>query len=340
MNPFSYVLAVEPDAATATLTNNPTAKFIAGGTNLLDLTKEGVETPQQLIDINRLPLEGIDVQSDGSIRIGAMVSNSDLAYHPVIQTRHPFLAEAILAGASAQLRNMATTGGNLMQRTRCYYFNDTAAPCNKRVPGSGCPAISGFNRIHAILGTSEHCIATHSSDMCVALVALDAIAHIQGAHGDGQSPTEGHRTIPLADFHLLPGETPHLETVLEHGELITAIEIPPLPFAARSHYLKVRDRNSYAFALVSAAVALDIQADKIQAARVALGGIATKPWRNPAIETALIGAEPTEDTFRAAAEIAVRDAVPQRFNAFKIELTKRTLVRALTEVAAMQGEAA
>ena len=329
MNPFSYVLAVEPDAASATLRNNPTAKFIAGGTNLLDLMKEGVETPQQLIDINRLPLEGIDVQTDGSVRIGAMVSNSDVAYHPVIQTRYPVLAEAILAGASAQLRNMATTGGNLMQRTRCYYFNDTSAPCNKRIPGSGCPAILGFNRIHAILGTSEHCIATHPSDMCVALVALDAIVHTRSSTGD--------RTIPLSEFHLLPGETPHLETVLEHGELITAIAIPPMPFAARSHYLKVRDRNSYAFALVSAAVALEIQSGKISAARVALGGIATKPWRAHAAECVLVGAEPTAETFRAAAETTVREAVPQRFNAFKLELTKRTLVRALTEVA---GEAA
>lgn len=329
MNPFSYVLALELDAASATLTNNPTAKFIAGGTNLLDLMKEGVETPQQLIDINRLPLESIDVQSDRSIRIGAMVSNSDVAYHPEIQARYPLLSEAILAGASPQLRNMATVGGNLMQRTRCYYFNDVTAACNKRSPGSGCPAIPGFNRIHAILGTSEHCIATHPSDMCVALVALDAIIHIQGANGS--------RAVPLSEFHRLPRETPHLETVLEHGELITVIEIPALPFAVRSQYLKVRDRNSYAFALVSTAVALEIQDNKISAARIALGGIATKPWRAHAAENILVGAEPTKDVFMAAAEVTVQAAVPQRFNAFKIELTKRTLVRALIQVAAMPG---
>lgn len=330
MNPFSYVLATESKTAQAAIADRPTAKFIAGGTNLLDLMKEGVETPPQLVDINRLPLEHIKMQADGSVRLGALSRNSDVAYHPTIQSRYPVLSEAILAGASPQLRNMATTGGNLMQRTRCYYFNDPTAPCNKRLPGSGCPAISGFNRIHAILGTSEHCIATHPSDMCVALVALDAIVHIQSSNGN--------RTIPLADFHHLPGETPHLETVLESGELITAVEIPALPFAARSHYLKVRDRNSYAFALVSAAVALDIQNNKISAARVVFGGIATKPWRDQEVEHRLVGAETTAATFRAAAETAVRDAVPQQFNAFKIELTKRTLVRALTQVANMQGE--
>ncbi len=330
MNPFSYVLATESEAAQAAA-NHPTAKFIAGGTNLLDLMKEGVETPQQLVDINRLPLEHIEIQADGSARLGALSRNSNVAYHPTIQARYPVLSEAILAGASPQLRNMATTGGNLMQRTRCYYFNDPTASCNKRIPGSGCPAIPGFNRIHAILGTSKDCIATHPSDMCVALVALDAIVHLQGA--------SGHRAIPLADFHRLPGETPHLETVLEPGELITAVEIPALSFAARSHYLKVRDRNSYAFALVSVAVALDIQDHKISAARVAFGGIAPKPWRSQDVEHHLVGAEPTEEIFTAAAEIAVRDAVPQRFNAFKIELTKRTLIRALTQVTAMQGEA-
>ena len=317
MNSFSYVLATESATAQAAITDRPTAKFIAGGTNLLDLMKEGVETPQQLVDINRLPLERIEIQADGSLRLGGLSRNSNVAYHPTIQALYPVLSEAILAGASPQLRNMATTGGNLMQRTRCYYFNDPTVPCNKRIPGSGCPAIPGFNRIHAILGTSEHCIATHPSDMCVALVALDAIIHIQSATGT--------RTLPLADFHRLPEETPHIETVLEPGELITAVEIPALPFAARSHYLKVRDRNSYAFALVSAAVALDIQNNSIRAARVAFGGIATKPWRDRAVEQHLVGVEPTEDTFRAAAEIAVRDAVPQHFNAFKIELTQRTL---------------
>ncbi|MBR8839849.1 MAG: xanthine dehydrogenase family protein subunit M [Stigonema ocellatum SAG 48.90 = DSM 106950] len=330
MNPFSYVLATEYQTAQAAILDRPAAKFIAGGTNLLDLMKEGVETPPQLVDINRLPLEQIEIQADGSMRLGALSRNSNVAYHPTIQARYPVLSEAILSGASPQLRNMATTAGNLMQRTRCYYFNDSTVPCNKRVPGSGCPAISGFNRIHSILGTSEQCIATHPSDMCVALVALDAIVHIQGS--------ARNRTIPLTDFHHLPRETPHLETVLEPGELITAVEIPVLPFAARSHYLKVRDRNSYAFALVSAAVALEIQNNKISAARVAFGGVATKPWRDQAVEHRLVGADPTEETFRAAAEIAVRDAVPQRFNAFKIELTKRTLVRALTQVVAMPGE--
>jgi xanthine dehydrogenase YagS FAD-binding subunit len=327
MNPFSYLLATESATAQAAIAERPTAKFIAGGTNLLDLMKEGVETPPQLVDINRLPLEQIQIQADGGVRLGSLARNSDAAYHPTIQARYPMLSEAILAGASPQLRNMATTGGNLMQRTRCYYFTDPTAPCNKRIPGSGCPAISGYNRIHAILGTSEHCIATHPSDMCVALVALDAIVHIQSSTGT--------RTLPLTDFHRLPAATPHLETVLAPGELIVAVEIPALPFAARSHYLKVRDRNSYAFALASAAVALDIQNNRIMSARVAFGGIATKPWRDREVEQHLVGAEPTADTFRAAAEMAVRGAVPQSFNAFKIELTRRTLVRALTQVATM-----
>jgi len=326
MKPFAYTRAAEQEAAINTVSRDQGAKFIGGGTNLLDLMKENVEQPDQLVDINSLPLTKIAVISNG-VRIGALARNSDVAYNATIRDRYPLLSQALLAGASPQLRNMATVGGNLMQRTRCYYFYDTAMPCNKREPGSGCAAIEGFNRIHAILGTSEQCIATHPSDMCVALAALDAVIQVQGPNGD--------RQIPINEFHRLPGDMPHIDTVLQHGELITAVELPDLPFAKRSHYLKVRDRASYAFALVSVAAALDIDNGRIRAARVAMGGVAHKPWRAVAAEKILVGAKANEETFRAAAEATVREAKPQKYNKFKVEMAKRAIVRALATVGEM-----
>lgn len=326
MKPFAYTRATEQGAAISTVSRDPSAKFIGGGTNLLDLMKENVEQPDQLVDINSLPLTKIEVKSNG-VRIGAMARNSDVAYNTIIRDRYPLLSQALLAGASPQLRNMATVGGNLMQRTRCYYFYDTAMPCNKREPGSGCAAIEGFNRIHAILGTSEQCIATHPSDMCVALAALDAVIQVQGPNGD--------RQIPISEFHRLPGDTPHIDTVLQHGELITAVELPNLPFAKRLYYLKLRDRASYAFALVSVATTLDIDNGIIRAARVALGGVAHKPWRALAAEKILVGSKANEQTFRAAAEATIKDAKPQKYNKFKVEMAKRAIVRSLTEVGDM-----
>ncbi len=326
MKPFTYVRANEPDKAVATVAGDPAAKFIGGGTNLLDLMKEGVEQPDRLVDINKLQLTKIEAIRNG-VRIGSLARNSDVAYDATIRERYPLLSEALLAGASPQLRNMATVGGNLMQRTRCYYFYDTAMPCNKRQPGSGCAAIEGFNRIHAILGTSEQCIATHPSDMCVALAALDAVVRVQGPKGE--------RQIPISDFHRLPGNTPQIDTNLQHGELITAVELPNLPFAKRSHYLKVRDRASYAFALVSVATALDINKGVIQAARLAMGGVAHKPWRAVEAEKILVGAKANEQTFRAAAEATLREAKPQKYNAFKVEMASRAIVRALSTVSEM-----
>jgi xanthine dehydrogenase YagS FAD-binding subunit len=280
-----------------------------------------------LVDINRLPLAGIEPLPDGGVRVGAMVRNSDMARHELIRLRYPVLSQAILAGASPQIRNMATTGGNLLQRTRCYYFRDTAEPCNKREPGSGCGAVEGCNRIHAVLGGSEHCIATHPSDMCVALAALDALVRIEG-------PT-GERVVPFNDFHLLPGDHPERETVLSRGELITAVDVPPIAYASRSVYVKVRDRASYAFALASAAVALDVHDGVIADARIALGGVATRPWRARDAERTLAGRTLDAASFRTAADAALAGAVPRRHNAFKIELAKRTLVRALTRAGAL-----
>jgi xanthine dehydrogenase YagS FAD-binding subunit len=287
--------------------------------------KLDVEQPTQLIDITSLPLGEVVLLGDGTLRVGAMVRNSDLAHNELVRTRYPVLSQALLAGASAQLRNMATTGGNLLQRTRCPYFRDTAMSCNKREPGTGCSALDGANRGHAILGTSEHCIATHPSDMAVALIALDARVRVLGPAGE--------RVIPLADLHRLPADHPEIETTLRAGELILAVEIPALPFARRSLYLKVRDRASYAFALASAAVAVDLEDGRIRDARVALGGVATKPWRSADAEAVLRGHAATADRYRAAADAALDGAVPRRDNAFKIELAKRTLVRALTRVA-------
>ncbi len=326
MEPFSYVRAGEAAAAVKEVGGDARAAFLAGGTNIVDLMKLYVQSPSRLVDINHLPLSAIDVTPSG-VRVGAMVRNSDLAYHPAIRERYPVLSEALLAGATAQLRNMATVGGNLMQRTRCSYFRDTFWPCNKRVPGSGCSAIHGFNRGHAVLGTSDKCLATHPSDMCVALAALDAVVCARGPGGE--------RKIPINDFHVPYGDDPARETVLGHGELITAVELPDTPFFRRSHYLKVRDRASFEFALASAAVALEVKDGKITAARLALGGVATKPWRSAEGEKVLVGQKADESTYAAAARAALAGAKPQKFNAFKIELARHVIVRALTTVGAM-----
>lgn len=332
MRPFEYSAAADIADATHLVAASPNTRFIAGGTTLVDLMKLNVETPSRLVDINRLGtrhayMNEVALLPDGGLRIGALVRNSDLAWSTVVKERYPVLSEALLAGASGQIRNMATVGGNLMQRTRCYYFRDTAMPCNKREPGSGCSAIEGHNRIHAVLGTSNQCIATSPGDMPVALAALDAVVRVTGPQGD--------RAIPVTDLHLQPGAHPERDTVLRHGEMITAVDVPPLTWARRSHYRKVRDRASYAFALASAAVALDLDGTRIRDARVALGGIATKPWRSHEAERALIGQAATPAAFRAAAEEALRGAKAQSENGFKIELAKRTLVRALTTVTAM-----
>ncbi|MDQ6860095.1 MAG: xanthine dehydrogenase family protein subunit M [Verrucomicrobiota bacterium] len=328
MNPFTYARAADPQQAIDGLTSHQNAKFLGGGTNLIDLMKMGVEQPAHLVDINRLPLAQIEALPDGGVRIGGLARNSDVAEHELIRTRYPALSEALLAGASAQLRNLATTGGNLLQRTRCYYFYDPVFPqCNKRVPGSGCGALNGFNRIHAILGQSEQCIATHPSDMAVALAALDAVVRVQGSTGE--------RTIAINDFHRLPGTTPNIDTNLGADELITAVDLPAMPFAARSHYLKMRDRASYAFALVSVAAAVNVEGGAIRDVRLALGGVAHKPWRASKAEQSLVGQAPNEQSFRAAAEAELADAKAYKDNKFKIELAKRTIVRALTTVSQM-----
>jgi xanthine dehydrogenase YagS FAD-binding subunit len=322
---FEYTKATDVTHAVRLIAANPTAKLIAGGTNLVDLMKQNVERPGRLIDISQLPLTEVEETADGGVRIGALVPNSDLAYHPLIGRKYPLLASAILAGASAQLRNMASTGGNLLQRTRCCYFYDTTTPCNKREPGSGCSAIQGINRMHAILGTSDACIATHPSDMCVALAALDAKVHVTNTHGQ--------RTIAITDFHRLPGQTPHIDSNLRTDEMITAIELPADGFSANYSYLKIRDRLSYAFALVSIAAAMEIENGKIKEARLALGGVAHKPWRDRSVESALRGATPNEDAFRRAADTLLRAAKGYSHNAFKIDLARRGIVRTLTQAA-------
>ncbi len=323
MRPFTYTSAKTVDEAIHAYGQGPDVRFIGGGTNLLDLMKMGVERPAHLIDINRLPLTAIE-EHQGGVRIGALVTNTDAANHDLIRSRYPVLSEAIVAGASPQLRNMATMAGNLLQRTRCYYFYDPSyRECNKRVPGTGCAAKQGYNRIHAILGASDQCIAVHPSDMCVALLALDAIVQVKGPKGE--------RSIPMAEFHRLPGNTPQIDTNLHAGELITAIDLPDLPYARRSHYLKVRDRNSYAFALVSVAAVLDLDPGGIvRQARIALGGVAHKPWRATKAERALIGKKPDESTLRAAANVELQNAKPYHDNAFKVELARRSIVRAVT----------
>jgi len=321
MEPFTIQQASDPRAAIQAAGAAAGSKYIAGGTNLVDLMKMYVETPTVLVNINHLDLQKIETLPHGGVRIGALVRNSDLAYHPLIQKRYPVLSQALLSGASPQLRNMATTGGNLLQRTRCPYFFDISFPCNKRKPGSGCSAIKGYNRSQAILGGSDHCIATHPSDMCVAMAALDASIRIEGP--------DGERTIPFTDFHLLPGDTPEKETALKPGELITAMDLPNQPHSAKSHYLKVRDRASYEFALASAAVVLDIENGNIRSGRIALGGVGTKPWRAHKAEQLLQG-RPSEELYSTVAVAALEGAKPQTYNGFKIELAKRTLIRALT----------
>jgi xanthine dehydrogenase YagS FAD-binding subunit len=321
MRPFRYTRADEVSAAVGAVAANPHARFLAGGTNLLDLMKEDVERPDELVDLTRLKLTEIKRTRDG-VSIGALATNTDTANHPLIRRNYPLLSQAIVAGASGQLRNMATNGGNLLQRTRCQYFYDTALPCNKREPGTGCGAREGINRMHAILGWSEQCVATYPGDMANALHALEAVVRVRGASGR-------QRTIPIEEFHRLPGDTPERDTNLEHGELIEAIELPRSKFAKNSYYLKVRDRASYAFALVAVAAALELERGTIRQARIVLGGVAHKPWRSHEAEAALSGQPASEESFRTAAEAALKDAKPLAHNGYKVELGKRAVVRAL-----------
>jgi xanthine dehydrogenase YagS FAD-binding subunit len=321
MRPFRYVRATDPNAAARSVAANPQAKFLAGGTNLLDLMKEDVERPSELIDLTRIKLADIRATA-GGVSIGALATNTDTANHPLIRRNYPLLTQAIVAGASGQLRNMATNGGNLLQRTRCQYLYDTAMPCNKREPGTDCGALEGLNRIHAILGWSEKCVATYPGDMANALYVLDAVVRVRGAVGR-------ERTIPIEEFHRLPGDTPERDTNLGQDELITAIELPKSNFASNYYYLKVRDRASYAFALVAVAAALELDRGTIKQSRVVLGGVAHKPWRSREAEAALAGRPASEATFRQAGEAALKDAKPLADNVFKVELAKRAVVRAL-----------
>jgi xanthine dehydrogenase YagS FAD-binding subunit len=331
MNEFSYERAADPAAAIKLFCQGRNPRYLAGGTNLVDLMREDIEQPGTLIDVSGIS-QAIELRQDGAILLGAGAKNTAVASHPDVRERFPVLTQAIVNAASGQIRNMATVGGNLLQRTRCYYFYDSAARCNKRVRGSGCDALDGFNRIHAILGTSAHCIATHPSDMCVALAALDAIVHIEGSNGP--------RRLKLTDLHRLPGDAPDVETELAPDELITAVEIPPLPFAERSVYRKVRDRASYGFALVSVAAAmeLDPRGGSILAARLALGGVAHKPWRANLAEKVLQGAPATQESFQRAAEAELKPAVGHAHNAFKIDLAKRVLVDTLKELTRGPGD--
>ncbi|KUG08659.1 FAD binding domain-containing protein [Solirubrum puertoriconensis] len=326
MNPFTLTRAETVEGAVRDFRDSDSPAFIAGGTNIIDLMKENVARPTHLIGLNKLPLNTIEPTAEGGLRLGATATNADTAWHPEVQCRYPLLSQAILAGASPQLRNMATNGGNLMQRTRCYYFYDTATPCNKREPGSGCGAIGGYNRIHAILGASEQCIATHPSDMCIALAALEAEVHVVGPGGS--------RVIKFEDFHRLPGNTPERDNTLEPGELIVALELPKKGFEKHFSYLKLRDRTSYAFALVSVAAVLELDGSTIEDARLALGGVAHKPWRDKAAEALLIGQPATTSTFKKVAEAVLKDAVGQGTNDFKIELGRRAIVRALQQATA------
>lgn len=317
--------AVRLAATTQTAQQGAQVRFIAGGTTLTDLMKLGVEHPEQVVDINRLPLADVSETADGGLRIGALVRNSDLAWHPRVKNEYPVLSQALLSGASAQLRNMATTGGNLLQRTRCMYFRDNLSACNKREPGTGCSAIDGANRNLAVFGTSEHCIASNPSDMNVALTTLQAQVHIQGSGGE--------RVVPISEFFLLPGDTPHLETVLQPGDLITAVTLPPPVKGAHSAYLKLRDRASYEFALASAAVLLRVDDGRVAEARITLGGVGTRPWQATEAEQALIGRPATAASWQLAAEAAVRNATPQSENGFKVELAKRCVAHCLATVA-------
>jgi xanthine dehydrogenase YagS FAD-binding subunit len=322
---FQYSRASNVAEAVRLVATNPGAKFIAGGTNLVDLMKMDVERPTRLIDISRLPLDKVEETAGGGLRIGALVPNSDLAYHPLVERRYPVLSSALLAGASQQLRNMASVGGNLLQRTRCPYFYDIATPCNKREAGSGCPAIGGLNRMNAILGANDSCIAVHPSDMCVALAMLEAKVHVTGAHGE--------RVIAFADFHRLPEDMPQRDNNLDADELVTAIELPPRGFATNYTYLKIRDRLSYAFALVSVAGGLELDGGRVREARFALGGVAHKPWRNAQAEAAISGRPANEGTFAQAADLVLREAKGFEHNTFKIELARRAIVRALSQAA-------
>jgi xanthine dehydrogenase YagS FAD-binding subunit len=324
MNPFRYERVSDASTAVTMLAQVPAGAFLGGGTNLVDLMKLGVARPDLLVDIARLPYNRIELLPDGGVRIGAMVRNGELAADRTIRTRYPLLTQALLSGASGQLRNLATTGGNLLQRTRCVYFQDISKPCNKREPGSGCPAREGYHRTLAILGASEACIATHPSDMAVAMVALDAVVRVLGPSGE--------RTIPLINFHRLPGDEPQRDTLLEHGELITAVDLPQLPFATRSRYRKVRDRASYAFALVSVAAALDVTDGIVRDVRIAFGGVAHVPWRALQAELTLRGKPATEEMFRQAADAELADARPLPDNAFKVPLARNVLVRTLLDL--------
>jgi xanthine dehydrogenase YagS FAD-binding subunit len=328
MIPFSYARAASVNDAIR-LGAATNAKYLGGGTNLVDLLREMIEKPSSLVDVTRLS-STIEERADGSLLIGAAVNNTAVAEHPAVRRHYPVLARAILAGASAQVRNMATVGGNLLQRTRCmYFYDDESARCNKREPGQGCDAIDGFNRMHAVLGASSACVATHPSDMCVALAALGAIVHLTGANGV--------RAVQLTDLHRLPADRPDIETVLESGDLITAIEVPALSFAARSTYRKVRDRSSYAFALVAVAAAIELDGNSVKDVRLALGGVATKPWRAWTAEEALKGKPATAESFRAAADAELADAKPLRDNGFKVQLAKRTIVAVLNELSGAHG---
>ncbi|MGH3311196.1 MAG: FAD binding domain-containing protein [Streptomyces sp.] len=324
MIPFDYARATDARTAVATVMARPDAVFLGGGTNLVDHMKLGVAAPELLVDVTRLPLDRIEEMPDGGLRIGATVRNSDLAAHPLVRQRYPVLSQALLAGASGQLRNAATTGGNLLQRTRCGYFQDVTTPCNKREPGAGCAAIGGWTRHHAVLGASEHCVAVHPSDMAVAMSALDAVVIVLGA--------DGERRVPVTEFHRLPGDEPERDTVLAHGELVIAVEVPALPSTARSAYRKVRDRASYAFALVSVAAVLDTEEGRVRQARIALGGVAHKPWRATRAEEALRGAVPAEDAFRRAADAELSAARPLPDNGFKVPMTRNTLAAVLREL--------
>lgn len=326
MRPFTYIRASDPSAAVRELAGNPTAKFLAGGTNLIDLMKEDVERPNALVDITTLSLTDIKPiaagPSKGGMSIGGLGKNADAANHPLIRQNYPLLSQAILAGASGQIRNMATNGGNLLQRTRCPYFYEVAMPCNKREPGSGCGALEGVNRLHAIFGWSEKCVAVYPSDMAIALAALDAVVQVRSANGQ-------ERSIPFTDFHRLPGDTPQQDTNLAHGELITAIDLPRNTFADRSYYLKVRDRASYAFALLSVAAALEVTDNRIVQARIAMGGVSHKPWRALTAEKMLVGKEATAENFKLAADAEMAAAKPLEHNKFKVELGNRSIVLAL-----------
>ncbi|MFJ6665017.1 FAD binding domain-containing protein [Streptomyces sp. NPDC091383] len=325
MREFDYRRATDVAGAVALLGADPDTRYLGGGTNLVDLMKTGVERPTRLVDIRELPLDRIESTRDGGLRIGATVTNADLAAHPEVRRRYPALAQAVLAGASGQLRNMATVGGNLLQRTRCGYFTDVTRPCNKRIPGSGCPAVEGEHHNHAILGASEHCVAVHPSDMAVPLTAFDAVVHYETADGPGESP--------LADFYLPVGETPHLETVLPSGALITGVVLPPAPVAARSRYRKVRERASYAFAIGSLAAALDVRDGVVHEARLALGAVASRPWRARAAEEVLTGAPAAPETYAAAAEAELAAARPLPHNGYKVTLMRNLVVAVLTELA-------